>query len=157
MPSAATVDALVAQAKQLWLATGRADKGALDGIQVKLTDLGSKHSLLLGETQGNVITRDDDAAGWGWYADPTPALSDEYRSMPDGSLLANAQSDAIGRMDLLTVISHEMGHILGYTHTAAVNGQAELMDATLAAGVRELPASTGISYFDTKAGVSRQG
>ena len=47
-------------------------------------------TLLLGRTQGNVITLDDDAAGWGWFADPTPALNEEYRTMPDGSLLANA-------------------------------------------------------------------
>jgi hypothetical protein len=59
----------------------------------------------------------------------------------------------MGRMDLLTVISHEIGHVLGYTHTEAANGQAELMDATLAAGVRELPTSTTeVSFFDADSG-----
>jgi hypothetical protein len=93
--------------------------------------------------------------------------------MPDGSLKAKAQSDAYGRMDLLTVLGHEIGHALGYKHADAVNGQAELMDAVLAAGVRELPvskdtgsfganvdsisgmaaaASTGVSYFDADTG-----
>ena len=47
-PSAATVAALVAQAKQYWLATGLADANMLDGIQVKLADLGGKDRLTAG-------------------------------------------------------------------------------------------------------------
>jgi Ca2+-binding RTX toxin-like protein len=74
-PSAVTVTALVVQAKQNWLATGLADAALLDGIQVKLADLGGKDPLLLGQAQGNIITLDDDAAGWGWFADPSPALN----------------------------------------------------------------------------------
>ena len=38
------------------------------------------------------------------------------------------------RMDLLTVVMHEMGHVLGYEHEAS-----GIMQDTLAAGVRELP------------------
>ena len=136
------VGALVAQAKQLWLATGLADATALDSIQVNIADLGGKDQLLLGETQCSVITLDDNATGWGWFADPTPGQSEEYQLMPDGSLQARPGSDASGRMDMLTVISHEMGHVLGFEHTDAVNKQAELMDAALAAGVRELPAAS---------------
>jgi hypothetical protein len=169
-PSAATVDALVAQAKQQWLATGLADTNLLDGIRVKVADLGGKDPLLLGRTQGNVITLDDDAAGWGWFADLTPAQSEEYRPMPDGSLRAKAKSDAAGRMDMLTVISHEIVHILGFEHSEAGNGQATRMDATLAVGVRDLPplsttvatqlaserkvpaSSAEVSYFDTESG-----
>ena len=47
-PSAATVDALVAQAKQHWLATGLADAAVLDGIQVKLADLGGENDVAAG-------------------------------------------------------------------------------------------------------------
>ena len=152
-PSAAMVGALVAQAKQLWLATGLADATALDSIQVNIADLGGKDQLLLGETQGSVITLDDNSAGWDWFADPTPGQSEEYQLMPDGSLQARPGSDASGRMDMLTVISHKKGHVLGFEHTDAVNEQAELMDAALAAGVRELPAaSTKVSFFDVNSG-----
>ena len=35
-------------------------------------------------------------------------------------------------MDLLTVLEHELGHILGYVHT-----DYSLMSPTLAAGIRE--------------------
>src|SRR6185369_15488233 len=44
---------------------------------------------------------------------------------------------AASRMDLLTVLLHEFGHVLGYQH-AAGDG---LMAETLPTGVRRLPAS----------------
>ena len=46
-------------------------------------------------------------------------------------------------MDLLTVLAHELGHILGFEHDAA---PGHLMSETLAPGTRLLPigASTDI-------------
>ena len=59
---------------------------------------------------------DTDANGAGWYAD---------RATPSA-----------GHVDLLTVLAHEVGHLLGYDHSALAD---DLMAVTLPAGTRRLP------------------
>jgi hypothetical protein len=143
---------VLAEAKRRWAISGLVDAAGLaklDTINVQIDNFGG---LILGQEDGNTITIDSDAAGWGWFVDPTPGQNEEYLAMPDGSLQATVESDASGRMDLLTAISHEMGHVLGYTHTEDANDQAELMDARLMAGVRELPVPAEVRYFDADAG-----
>jgi hypothetical protein len=107
----------------------------------------------LGQTQGNIITIDDNAAGWGWFVDLTPNDDSEFSQNPDGSWFAETDGDAFGKMDLLTAISHEIGHVIGLEHSDGDNDQSELMDPTLAASVRELPSAPEISYFDTGEGL----
>jgi hypothetical protein len=54
---------------------------------------------------GNTVWLDRDAAGHGWFVDPTPADDAEFPA---------AKGDpAFGRMDLLTVVTHEVGRLLG--------------------------------------------
>ena len=53
-------------------------------------------------------------------------------------------SPADGMMDLLTVILHEMGHVLGYGHVEPEAGDYALADDVLEAGMRLLP---GIEEF----------
>ena len=48
----------------------------------------------------------------------------------------------MNHMDLLTVLEHELGHILGYQHTAT-----GLMNDTLAAGIREMPTAVIDQFF----------
>ncbi|MBL8826784.1 MAG: tandem-95 repeat protein, partial [Planctomycetaceae bacterium] len=59
---------------------------------------------------GKVITIDDNAAGFGWFVDKTPRDDKEFTKV-----ISKSQRVAPGmtRMDLLTVVMHEMGHILG--------------------------------------------
>ena len=54
-------------------------------------------------------------------------------------MVAADGSSAAGLMDLLTVVAHEIGHVLGYSDLSS-DGTV-LMDADLEAGVRLLPES----------------
>jgi hypothetical protein len=122
-----------------WAAAG-VGNGALDRMRsanVQHADLGGD---LLGLTAGNVITLDDDAGGWGWFVDPTPLKDEEFTpSAVDRVFAALGDGPAAGRMDLLTVVMHELGHIAGLDDLDATGGPEQLMTGLLATGVRRLP------------------
>src|SRR5262249_25642339 len=71
---------------------------------------------------------DDNAAGWGWFVDPTPGDDSEFTSP--------GNQGEQRRMDLLTVLEHEVGHLLGKEHE-----DGGVMAETLPAGMRRLPGS----------------
>ena len=102
-------------------------------VEWRIADLGGD---LLGQAAGGIITLDDDDAGYGWFVDPTPNLDEEFttRAAVD-ELFARMGSPAEKRVDLLTVLLHELGHVLGDGHTAA----ADLMSPALVPGVRRVP------------------
>src|SRR5262249_41746688 len=71
---------------------------------------------------------DQTAAGYGWFIDPTPAADSASPAVPG--------SPAYGKIDLLTVVEHELGHELGFDDTAGDG----LMSIFLGTGVRRTPA-----------------
>ena len=87
----------------------------LDNIAVDIADLGGQ---TLGRAVGSNITIDADAAGIGWFVDSTPADDSEYLldDVNKGRLVAVEESDADNRIDLYTVLLHEIGHVLGFGH-----------------------------------------
>ncbi|PQO44692.1 peptidylprolyl isomerase [Blastopirellula marina] len=54
------------------------------------------------------IFLDIDAAGLGWFVDSTPTLNEEFTAAGTNSWQAILNGDADGKIDLLTVILHEM-------------------------------------------------
>lgn len=94
--------------------------------------------LVLAQTVGPVVLIDVDAAGHGWFIDGTPDDDAEFTGGgPGGELKAVAGGPAAGRVDLLTVVMHEVGHALGYAHASV-----GLLSPTLEAGVRLLPGTS---------------
>jgi hypothetical protein len=121
------IQPLVQEAAAHWQAAGLTPQQAalLRGVDVQIADLGG---ATLGLTSGNTILIDDNAAGWGWFVDPTPRDDSEFTTPGD-------QGEQ-GKIDLLTVLMHEMGHLLGLEHSAA---SGDVMSATLGSGVRLMP------------------
>jgi len=75
-------------------------------IEIEFQDL---PGWTIAETVDSKIRIDSDAAGFGWYVDETPTDNEEfYQAVPE--LIADVGGPAEGRMDLLTVIVHELGH-----------------------------------------------
>jgi Ca2+-binding RTX toxin-like protein len=95
--------------------------------------------LTLGRAVGNTVLIDIDAAGFGWFVDETPFDDAEFGvEYGDRELLGTQSSDAFSHMDLLTVVMHELGHVLGFEDLDPEAYSHNLMSATLASGVRRL-------------------
>jgi hypothetical protein len=106
---------------------------ALRQADIRITDLSG---LALGEYHDGVVYIDEDAAGYGWFIDRTPGDDREYRETDTGMLAQRGA--AAGRMDLLSVVAHELGHAGGLAHQT--DG---VMAPTLAAGMRTVAGSVG--------------
>jgi len=91
---------------------------------------------LLGWATANHVYLDSDAAGYGWFVDPTPMDDTEFSSIHStNELTAWLASQSHDRVDLLTTVMHELGHLLGYGHS----DERDLMHETLPLGTRRLP------------------
>jgi Ca2+-binding RTX toxin-like protein len=106
----AQLSSQVAEATRFWtqeLGAGDSRLDALGGLRIEVGNLPDDR---LGATLGNWILIDSDAAGHGWSV---------------------GSGDSAGRMDLLTVLTHEIGHALGFGDDDARHG---VMDARLESG-----------------------
>ena len=123
---------IVAAAEQRWAAVdGTQVLAALAGVKVQVADLSGG---LLGEAVGKTILIDSNAAGYGWFVDPTPALDEEFTTSPSNQQLRAIDPRAVDRIDLLTVVEHELGHVIGLPDLGATSD--DLMDGVLGIGVR---------------------
>ena len=116
------VEPLLAEAFARWQSAGVV-VSSLHGIDIRIADLGG---TTLGLASGNTIWLDDNAAGWGWFVDATPGDDSEF-TIPGDQGEQN-------RIDLLTILMHELGHVLGHEHD-----EGGVMAETLTAGMRLTP------------------
>jgi hypothetical protein len=107
-----TVESVLPQAIALWQAAGF-DVTRLWNVNVAVADLPAGD---LAYSANNLITLDRTAQGYGWFTDATHA-------------------PAPGKVDLLTVVMHELGHQLGFDVNPDAN---DVMGEYLAPGVRRL-------------------
>jgi hypothetical protein len=106
----------------------------LTQVQFVISDLPGSY---LGEAEGNRITIDPSAAGNGWFVDTTPTLNEEFASSV-GPQHAAVDARAVDRIDLLTVVEHELGHVAGLGDIYASTD--DVMNGVLGTGVRRDPA-----------------
>ncbi|WP_406699030.1 tandem-95 repeat protein [Singulisphaera sp. Ch08] len=97
---------------------------ALRSVPIRIADLAGDE---LGFAGADGITIDRDAAGYGWFVDPTPDSDSEFTTGVAGP--------AAALIDLLSVLEHEFGHLLGFGHSDHA-GLDDLMAEALRPGVR---------------------
>ena len=129
------------QAVANWTAQNPSAAGRLRGIDVQIADLAEG---TLGMAYANAIYVDIDADGHGWFVDATPGADEEFEQA-GGELRARAGSAAADQIDLLTVIQHELGHILGLDDLP--DDHDDLMAEALSLGTRRTPGAAVDAVF----------
>jgi len=135
--SAEALRPLWQQALALWRTAGL-ENASLDRLartEVRIVDLSGD---VIGAASRDTVLLDRDAAGYGWFIDPTPRTSEEFLSTSATSFRAPAKSPAARRMDLLTTLSHEIGHVLGLRDLDASQSPDDLMAGILGPGQRRV-------------------
>ncbi|WP_338015317.1 beta strand repeat-containing protein [Altererythrobacter sp. C41] len=133
----ADIDAVREAAIQRWIAAGATEEqiAAMQAVAITVADLPGGY---LGQWTAEGIRIDSDGAGFGWYVDPTPEGDGEF-AIAEGRLVATADGGAAGKLDLLTVLTHELGHVAGLDDVYDPGSEGELMFGFLAPGSRYLP------------------
>jgi hypothetical protein len=143
--SQAELDLILEAAIQRWAAAGASDEqiAAMRAVSVSVADLAG---LTLGQSDVGSIVLDSDAAGWRWFIDSTPGDDSEYAGSGSRLLAADNLGLAGTRIDLLTVLTHELGHQIGLSDLSAPGSGDELMFGTIGAGERRLPGSDDLAH-----------
>ncbi len=126
------------------------DTSVLATTQVRVAALDGE----LGQAASNVVLIDDNAAGYGWFVDSTPYDDAEFTPTAGDELQATGGA-AAGGVDLLTVVMHELTHIMGGVDLNPAVYPHELMTDSLGIGIRRLPES-GVPQSPASAPASSQ-
>jgi hypothetical protein len=150
--------------------------GVTDAMRTRLDDVqvavGNLPGDGLGTLAGDLVLIDSDAAGFGWFVDFTPGESSEFTVEIERDVFTAApDSQAFGQYDLVSVVAHELGHVLGFDHHDAL--RFAVMRDELDPGMRYLfgverpaaeaaaeaaaPSSGGVPAFDFDIGLPGPG
>jgi hypothetical protein len=118
------VQALLPAAIADWEAAGldAADARRLERVPIQVGNLGAN---ILGIEAANVITINQTAAGADWFVEPG--------------------RPSVDRVDLLTVLEHELGHVLGLPDN---DQPGDIMDTTLGQGEQRSPTRADVAAVD---------
>ncbi len=136
------VQALLPQAVAAWQGAGldAADVQRLESVQVQVGNLSTG---ILGLEAAGAITINQTAAGNSWYVGAGSGTSQAFGLVgPGGEAVAGPGSPAAGEVDLLTVLEHELGHVIGLSDNSQ---DGDLMDITLGLGIRRAPTATDVA------------
>ncbi|MHC4756894.1 MAG: matrixin family metalloprotease, partial [Planctomycetota bacterium] len=136
---------IVDEAVERWVDAVSIDDTILTMLHEVTFQLVDLDGLTLGQATDGIVLIDINAAGHGWFIDDTPSDDVEFSLRNDGTLLTDSSGQADDCMDLLTVVVHELGHLLGFDDLDAQDNPDALMSPTLTTGVRRLDTSTAIT------------
>jgi VCBS repeat-containing protein len=146
----AELDSVVAAAIADWAHAG-ASASQLAALHATVFTVEDLAGTTVGEQSPGLITIDVDAAGHGWFVDPTPSDNSEFTHAVNAAgtdLLTDPTSPAAGHLDLLTTVAHEMGHELGLPDINAPPD--DLMYINLVDGERRLPDATDVAQVNAE-------
>ena len=132
---------VLAQAITNWSSAGLSQNSLeqLKHVSVSIVDAAANF-LAWAVPDDAMILLDRDAARLGWFVDESPADAVEFGSETfRDQWLATSDSPAFNRIDLLTVLTHELGHIVGMSDQDPQTSGAGIAAATLPPGTRRLP------------------
>jgi hypothetical protein len=147
----AQLQAVIPAAIGAWQAAGAdaSEVQALHDAQFEIADLpptylGWTFAPEAGaEPHPGLVVLDRTAQGFGWFIDAGAAGTASFAvQVAPTEFHATPGSTANGRFDLLTVVAHELGHVVGLPDILDEgNHPGDLMDQTLNPGVRRLTAA----------------
>ena len=121
-------------------------RALLNQATITIADLAEGYLAL---TLGTTITLDTDAAGYGWFIDSTPFTHEEFVSLSAWELAAASGSGAENKIDLMTVLMHELGHVMGLGHISSAVDGTRLMAGSINPGVRRLPSTLDLGPVES--------